>query len=128
MLVTAAVIWKDSRVLLARRPAGKRMAGCWEFPGGKLEPRETPAEGLKRELKEELGIDAVVGAELCRVSHEYDFGRVELIALEVFSFEGELKAAEHDELAWAAPKELDTYKLAPADLPIARLLRERPAP
>ena len=125
VLVTAGVIWKDGRVLLCRRPAGKRMAGYWEFPGGKLEPRETPAEGLKRELREELGIEALVSSELARVSHEYDFGRIELIALTVPQFDGEVHAKEHDEFAWVLPSELATYKLAPADLPIADLLTSR---
>lgn len=128
MLVTAGIIWKDGRVLLCRRPAGKRMAGYWEFPGGKLEPRETPAEGLKRELREELGIEALVSSELARVSHEYDFGRVELIALMVPSFDGEVAPTEHDEVAWALPSELDTYKLAPADMPIASILKLQAGP
>jgi len=123
VLVTAGIIWKDGRVLLCRRPAGKRMAGYWEFPGGKLEPRETPAEGLKRELREELGISALVASELARVSHEYDFGRVELIALQVPEFSGAVTPVEHEEIAWVLPSELDTYKLAPADLPIAEILK-----
>jgi 8-oxo-dGTP diphosphatase len=126
VLVTAGIIWKDSRVLICRRPAGKRMAGYWEFPGGKLEPRETPPEGLKRELREELGIEALVSSELVRVSHEYEFGRVELIALTVPQFTGEVKPTEHDEFAWVLPSELATYKLAPADLPIAAILAQRP--
>jgi 8-oxo-dGTP diphosphatase len=125
VLVTAAVIWKEGRVLLCLRPEGKRLAGHWEFPGGKLEAGETPRDGLKRELAEELGIDAVVGPELARVSHEYEFGRVELIALEVRAFEGEVKPREHADVAWVAPKDLSTYRLAPADLPIAALLTAR---
>ncbi|MDE2490605.1 MAG: (deoxy)nucleoside triphosphate pyrophosphohydrolase [Elusimicrobia bacterium] len=119
--VAAAVLVRGGRVLLARRPAGKRLAGLWEFPGGKLEAGESPADALRRELKEELGLDAAVGPELARTLHDYDFGRIELIAL-LCRAEGEPRALEHDALEWALPADLPRRALTPADAPLAERL------
>ncbi len=121
--VAAAVLVRGGRVLLARRAAHKSQAGLWEFPGGKLEPGEDPAAALVRELKEELGLDATAGPELMRRAHDYDFGRVELIALLCRARDaGSLSSTDHDRLEWAAPAELPSYSLTPADIPLAERL------
>ncbi|MBI4349249.1 MAG: (deoxy)nucleoside triphosphate pyrophosphohydrolase [Elusimicrobia bacterium] len=117
--VAAGIIVKSGMVLLARRGPGKALAGKWEFPGGKIEPGESPETALARELKEEFGIDAEVGPELARARHAYDFGEIELIGLLVPKYSGELKAAEHDALKWVEGRRVLEYDLAPADVPIA---------
>ena len=120
--VCAAVILRSGKVLLARRAPGRRHAGLWEFPGGRIEDGETPSAALARELKEELGIDAVVGAELTRARHAYDFGEIELIAFLVSKFTGEITLVDHDQLAWVEARRLLEYELAPADVPIATVV------
>ena len=120
--VCAAVILRSGAVLLARRGPGRRHAGKWEFPGGRVEPGETPAAALARELREELGIDAEIGDEIARVRHLYEFGEIELIALRVSKFAGEPALKEHDRLAWVEARRLLDYDLAPADVPVARVV------
>ena len=98
--VCAGVILRSGAVLLARRGPGRKHAGKWEFPGGRIEEGESPQAALVRELREELGIEATIGAEAARTRHAYDFGEIELIALFVTSFQGELKLVDHDEVKW----------------------------
>ena len=117
--VCAAVILRSGMVLLARRGPGRKHAGKWEFPGGRIEEGETSAQALARELREELGIEAQVGAEAGRARHVYDFGEIELIAHFVPSYVGELKLVDHDKIAWVEARRLLEYDLAPADVPIA---------
>ncbi|NTU85580.1 MAG: (deoxy)nucleoside triphosphate pyrophosphohydrolase [Chloroflexales bacterium] len=117
--VAAAVITRaDGAVLLARRRAGKAHAGLWEFPGGKLEPGETPEQCLARELREELGVAVVVGAY---VATGLD-GPVKLLGYRARILSGEPRLTDHDALAWVAPPDLGAYPLPPADLPIAAAL------
>lgn len=122
IIVCAGVLLKSGQVLLARRGPGMRHAGKWEFPGGRVEPGEAPAAALARELREELGIEAVVGPETARSRHTYDFGEIELIAFLVPKFSGELKPVEHDALAWVEARRLLEYDLTPADVPIAEIV------
>ena len=117
--VCAGVILLSGKVLLARRRPGDKHAGLWEFPGGRMEQGETPAAALVRELREELGIEAVVGAELARSRHRYPFGEIELIGLLVSKFTGEIKLTDHDQTAWVEARRLLDYDLVPADVPIA---------
>jgi 16S rRNA (cytosine1402-N4)-methyltransferase len=117
--VCAAVILRSGMVLLARRAAGRTNAGKWEFPGGRVEEGETPAAALARELREELGIEAEIGAEAGRTRHAYDHGEIELIGLFVTKFSGEIKLVDHDKIAWVEARRLLEYDLAPADVPIA---------
>jgi mutator protein MutT len=111
--VIAAVIERGGRLLLARRPAGKRHAGLWEFPGGKFLPGESTLEAARRELAEELGVAALsVGDRLLAVA---DPGTPYLVELHRVEIAGEPAPLEHDALAWAAPAELSGYALAPSD-------------
>lgn len=121
--VTAAVLVRDGRVLIARRRAGARHPNRWEFPGGKIEPGESPAECLRRELKEEFDIDAAVGEPLGTHRHRYDFGVVELTAFRVRWTAGAMVLRDHGAVRWAAPEELSAYDFTPADVPFVEQIR-----
>ncbi len=123
--VTAAVIREKGRILITRRSPGQTMAGFWEFPGGKIEADETPQRCLERELKEELGIDTEAGAVIMESPWHYDGGAITLLAIETEITGGELRLTVHDRVQWAAPEELETFRLSPADIPVARLLAGR---
>lgn len=122
--VTAAIIVKDGYVLATRRASGQSLAGHWEFPGGKVEPGETLAQCLARELKEELGLDVSVGEVIAESEYHYDHGAIRLIALRTEILEGTITLTVHDEAKWVLPTKLEDLQLAPADIPIARALRE----
>lgn len=122
--VTAAVIEHEGRVLLAQRPAGHRLAGLWEFPGGKLEPGETPEACLRRELREELGVETEIGEFVGSFPHEYPG-----LAIDLLVFRARLagaaapEAREHAALAWRTLEECAALPLAPADAPALARLR-----
>ncbi len=126
IVVAAALIDGDGRVLLARRPDGKEMAGLWEFPGGKLDEDETPEEALVRELKEELGIEAEaqcmapIAFASCAASGRHLL--MPLFALR--KWKGLARPLEHQAIAWARPEAFADYDLAPADRPLAAQLRD----
>ena len=111
--VVAAVIERDGRLLLCRRPAGKRHAGLWEFPGGKLLPGESVPEAAQRELAEELGVEVVSVGEL--LFELPDPGSPFVIEFHPVEIAGEPVPLEHDELLWALPAELEDLDLAPSD-------------
>lgn len=121
-----ALIDSDGRVLLAQRPPGKKMAGLWEFPGGKIETDETPEQALVRELKEELGIDTSVSclAPLTFASHRYDDFHLMMPLFACRVWEGIAVAKEGQNLVWAYPREFDKYPMPPADIPLVPILRE----
>ena len=124
LVVAAALIDGEGRVLVQRRPAGKMMAGLWEFPGGKIEPGETPESALIRELDEELGI-AVDTARLAPAvfASEPLAGRHMLLMLYICrSWEGSPRALDAEELLWCAPESLRSLDMPPADLPLIGLL------
>lgn len=122
-VVAGALCDAEGRVLIARRPRGRHMAGRWEFPGGKLEGGEDPLAGLKRELAEELGVDVRHAHPLIRLRHEYPERRVLLDVWQVTAYEGEPQALEADALAWARPDDLPKHDLIEADRPIVTALR-----
>ena len=122
--VVAGVI-RDARgrVLLARRTHGRALAGLWEFPGGKVEPHETPEAALARELHEELGIDAVAGDPLIRVPQQYPGKRLVLDVRHV-QFHRSPKGLEGQALVWSPPNKLARYPMPPADRPVVAALLE----
>jgi 8-oxo-dGTP diphosphatase len=125
--VVAAVLRdRQGRVLITERPAGKPLAGFWEFPGGKLEPGEPAIAALKRELHEELGIDVQRAHRLFRYSHLYPERRVLLDVWRVTRYEGHVGPLEGQGLAWVAPAELGNWTLLPADAPIVAALELPP--
>lgn len=124
--VVCAILRRGERILAARRKAGLARGGFWEFPGGKVEADEDPAEALKREIAEEFCCQCGVGKKLLEASHDYGDLSIQLMA-----FEAELKGpiaalADHDALAWMSPASLSRLVFAPADIPILQgLLEER---
>lgn len=127
LLVSAvALIDVDGRVLLAQRPEGKSMAGLWEFPGGKVEPGETPEAALVRELNEELGIDTWESclAPLTFASHSYDDFHLLMPVFACRKWNGIVSPQEGQELAWVAPNRMRDYPMPPADVPLVAMLRD----
>jgi 8-oxo-dGTP diphosphatase len=120
--VTAAVIFEEGRVLITERPVGGRHPGAWEFPGGKVEPGETPEECLARELAEELGITVSVGERLAVVRHSYPDLVIDLIAFECRVTDGEPRDIGCAAHAWVRSRELSRYDLLPPDRELAGML------
>lgn len=115
--VLAAMIERHGRLLVARRAPGRRQGGLWEFPGGKLESGETPEACLRRELREELGIEATVGAFFAESLFRYDHGTIRLLAYRATWDSGELRLVDHSAVRWLAPSEMVPDDFAPADIP-----------
>nr|WP_272491253.1 8-oxo-dGTP diphosphatase MutT [Roseovarius autotrophicus] len=127
ILVSAvALIDVEGRVLLAQRPEGKSMAGLWEFPGGKVEPGETPEAALIRELHEELGIDTWASclAPLTFASHSYDSFHLLMPLFACRKWEGVPQGREGQALKWVRARDLRAYPMPPADLPLIPILRD----
>lgn len=127
VLVSAvALIDVDGRVLLAQRPEGKSMAGLWEFPGGKIEPDETPEAALIRELQEELGIDTWASclAPLTFASHTYDDFHLMMPLFACRKWEGTPQAREGQVLKWVKPAQMSGYPMPAADIPLIAVLRD----
>jgi 8-oxo-dGTP diphosphatase len=122
--VTAAVIEADGRVLIGRRKAG-RFSGRWEFPGGKIEEGETPEGCLTRELREELGIEARVGAFLLSTIHSYSHATIELLTYRAEILSGTISLQDHTEVRWVAKGDLQNYDFPEADKTIIeKLIKE----
>lgn len=122
-VVAGALFDSSGRVLIAQRPAGKHMAGGWEFPGGKLEAGEDRLEGLRRELREELGIELSKAAPLISYEHRYAERTVLLDLWVVEAYEGEPQPLDAPALRWVALEDLDTVGLLEADRPMIGALR-----
>jgi 8-oxo-dGTP diphosphatase len=120
LVAACALVDADGRVLLAQRPAGRAMAGLWEFPGGKVEPSERPEQTLIRELKEELGITVTEAciAPLTFASHEYPDFHLLMPLYVCRRWEGAVIAKEGQKLAWVRPNRLRDYDMPPADVPL----------
>lgn len=126
LVVACALVDKEGRVLVAQRPAGKSMAGLWEFPGGKVEPLETPEAALIRELHEELGIGTWHSclAPLTFASHAYDDFHLLMPLFVCRRWQGQPRPQEGQTLAWVRPNDLASYPMPPADIPLIPILRD----
>ena len=126
LVAAVALVDADGRVLLARRPPGKAMAGLWEFPGGKLAAGETPERALIRELREELGIDTEQSclSPLAFASHGYDDFHLLMPLYVCRVWKGFVTPQEGQELRWVRPARLRDYPMPPADAPLIPVLRD----
>jgi 8-oxo-dGTP diphosphatase len=126
LVVACALVDADGRVLIAKRPEGKALAGLWEFPGGKVEPGERPEQALIRELREELGIDVTEAclAPFVFASHAYDSFHLLMPLYLCRRWSGVVTAREHPALAWVKPSGLAAYPMPPADAPLVAWLRD----
>ena len=133
LVAAVALLDADGRVLLAQRPAGKALAGMWEFPGGKVEAGETPESALVRELNEELGIDITESclAPLTFASHIYLAGEAGEHAFHLLMplyvcrvWKGRVQALEGQELKWLRPLDMRELPMPPADEPLVAILRD----
>jgi 8-oxo-dGTP diphosphatase len=126
LIVACGLIDPDGRVLIARRPPEKVMAGLWEFPGGKVEPQERPEEALIRELKEELGIAVQEPclAPFTFASHTYPDFHLLMPLFVCRRWDGTPSPLEHTALKWVKPRDLPSFPMPPADLPLIPMLRD----
>ena len=126
LVAACALIDADGRVLLAKRPPGRPLAGLWEFPGGKVEPGETPEAALVRELDEELGITVAEKclAPLTFASHGYEAFHLLMPLYACRKWEGEVTARQGQELVWVRANRLADYAMPPADEPLKAMLRD----
>jgi len=126
LVAAVALVDADGRVLIARRPEGKAMAGLWEFPGGKVQAGETPERALVRELKEELGIDvgeSCLGA-FTFASHAYADFHLLMPLFACRRWQGIVTPREGQTLAWVRARDLTQYPMPPADIPLIPILRD----
>ncbi|WP_339830285.1 (deoxy)nucleoside triphosphate pyrophosphohydrolase [uncultured Parvibaculum sp.] len=126
LVAACALVDADGRVLIARRPEGKPLAGLWEFPGGKVEPGELPEDTLIRELHEELGIDVTRAclAPLTFASHAYEEFHLLMPLYVCRRWEGQVRSCEGQALEWVRPAGLRAYPMPPADEPLVAVLRD----
>lgn len=122
--VTAAIIENKDKILIAKRKQGVHLEGKWEFPGGKIEPGETPEEGLARELAEEFGITAKISDFLAESNFDYGDRQIKLLGYKAKYVSGEFKLNAHDEIKWVGPQELKNHDFAAADIPLVEKLYE----
>jgi 8-oxo-dGTP diphosphatase len=126
LVAAVALLDADGRILIAKRPPGKKMAGLWEFPGGKIDPGETPERALIRELQEELGIDTRTSclAPIGFASHAYEEFHLLMPLYVCRVWQGTPTPKEGQELAWVRPHRLGDYPMPPADIPLIAQLRD----
>lgn len=123
--VVGAVVISAGRVLCVQRGPDGTLPGVWEFPGGKIEPGETPQQALAREIHEELRCEVTVGEKVTTTSNEYDFGIVHLTTFYCDLVGGVPELTEHSQLVWCDPGNLRDLDWAPADIPAIALIEER---
>jgi 8-oxo-dGTP diphosphatase len=125
-VVAVALVDVDGRVLLAQRPEGKALAGLWEFPGGKIHPRESPEAALIRELKEEIDIDVTEAclAPFTFASHRYESFHLLMPLYVCRRWKGVMRPREGQALAWVRPEKLGDYPMPPADIPLVAMLQD----
>lgn len=126
IVVVGAVITDQQMVLCARRGEQMALPGMWEFPGGKLEPGESDAQALVREINEELECEVEIGGRITSTRHEYDFGFVTLTTYFAKIVSGTPITTEHAELRWVPAAELNILDWAPADIPAVELIMNEP--
>jgi 8-oxo-dGTP diphosphatase len=126
LVAAAALVDSDNRVLIAQRPAGKTMAGLWEFPGGKVAPGETPEEALVRELAEELSIDVCLTclAPFTFASHSYAEFHLLMPLFLCRNWDGEIMPREGQAIKWVRTSKLSDYPMPAADVPLIPMLRD----
>ena len=115
--VVGAVFHDGERFLACRKKPGKPLEGHWEFPGGKIEPGETPEQALAREIREELNLIAEVGQKVTTTTYEYDFATIELTTFYCTLVDGDLRLTDHDATKWVTSTEVAHLAWAPADIP-----------
>ncbi|WP_408933820.1 (deoxy)nucleoside triphosphate pyrophosphohydrolase [Corynebacterium marquesiae] len=115
--VVGAVFHDGERILACRKKPGKPLEGHWEFPGGKIEPGETPEQALEREIREELNLIAEVGQKVTTTTYEYDFATIELTTFYCTLVDGRLRLTDHDATKWVTAAEAAHLTWAPADIP-----------
>ena len=126
LVAACALVDTDKRVLIAQRPEGKALAGLWEFPGGKVEPGETPEQCIIRELHEEIGIETEIPclAPLTFASHSYDDFHLLMPLFVCRRFRGIAQPREGQALKWVRPREMRDYPMPPADAPLIPFLND----
>jgi 8-oxo-dGTP diphosphatase len=126
LVAACALVDSDHRVLLARRPEGKPMAGLWEFPGGKVHDDETPEACVIRELEEELGLDVTANclAPLTFASYDYDEFHLLMPLFVCRVWQGMPQPREGQTIKWLRPRDMSAYPMPPADLPLVAFLRD----
>jgi 8-oxo-dGTP diphosphatase len=126
LVVAAALIDADGRVLLTQRPEGKQLAGLWEFPGGKLDSGERPETALIRELKEELSIDVTESclAPLTFASHRYEDFHLLMPLYVLRRWKGTVQPLENQQIKWVRASDLRNYPMPPADIPLIPVLQD----
>lgn len=123
--VVGAAIMRRGRILCAQRGPGRSLEGYWEFPGGKIEPGETPRQALEREISEELRCRVEVRERVCTSRYSYEFGRIELSTFVCHLIGGDPHLTEHEQIRWTEPEDLNGLDWAPVDRPAAAILASR---
>lgn len=120
--VVGAVFHDGERFLACRKRPGKPLEGHWEFPGGKIEPGESPEQALAREIREELNLIAEVGQKVTTTTYEYDFATIELTTFYCTLVDGDLRLTDHDDTKWVTSTEAAHLTWAPADIPAVEVI------
>lgn len=123
--VVCGIVYNNEKIFLCRRNVNKHLAGFWEFPGGKIENNESPEEALHRELSEELGMTVSVLGYLGSNQHQYSSNKIKLIAYNCLFIDATLNLIDHDQCKWVLPSDLKNYQIAPADIPLIKLIIEK---
>ena len=123
--VTAAILIKDGKILIAKRKADDRQANKWEFPGGTVEQNEAPQACLIREMQEEFGISVSVGRILGESIYHYDHGSIKLLAYRAHWESGQMALKDHADYRWVSAKQLAEYDFAAADIPFVEKLQNQ---
>jgi len=118
--VTAAIIEKDGKLLIAKRAKGRHMENKWEFPGGKIEDGESPEECLRRELQEELGITTAIKNFIAESVFDYGDKTIRLLGYKAEYISGDFKLTAHDEIKWVSVEKLNEFDFAEADIPLIK--------